>query len=387
MASLIWKIASKFSTPIKTLPRLTLPMQYRCFNINVILCNEFSDDIFINNVLEKTGLQLKKSVAKKLLASGSREWSLDYTCDSIQCLQSFGFQTAGLNKIFTMWPFIVVMEKKLLIERIEFWGKEYLDMDWVRSTAVKFPRLLAYDVKSNILPKIHYLYHFFKNDAAVKQIIRKYPYFLISRKGTIEERINCIAEIGMNPATVLTLIKRQPRLLYATSSGFSFKIVWLERLGFDRSEIVSLLLRYPSIFVTNINKLEEKVHWLVEVGYGGGSPRRIIWINPPCLGYTVKSMKIKFALLRDHLKIDLEQIHNCPSALGYSTKRLYNRIAYLKHLRLWEGPYQPSLGSFITKNDQDFCNLVAKRPYQHYMNFVDSLPADELTEKLSNTSI
>lgn len=362
----------------KTLHKLSVPAYNRCIHINIILYTDQHIDVkAIKSTLQSKELYLGRDVLKKVHSVSSQQSvdvALQTVFERLDYFQSLDIPPRVVTKVFNAWPLILTTEMSKIMERADFWGHELMDMNWFRATTAKFPRFLAYDISTNIRPKINYLQEYFNDEVAISHIIRKYPYFLISRMSTIEERLQRIADIANDRSDALTLIKRQPRLLYATSSAFILKVIWLEKLGFKRHEIVNLLLRYPSIFVTNTIKLEEKLDWLVQAGYGDGDPRRIIWINPPCLGYTVESMKTKFYLLRDHLKIDLEQIHNCPSALGYSTKRLYHRITYLKHLNIWHGPAQPSLGSFITKSDRDFCSLIVKRPYEEYMDFIQDLP-------------
>ncbi|KAG7650257.1 putative transcription regulator mTERF family [Arabidopsis thaliana] len=326
-------------------------------------------------------------LSKKLAESISRKVSFEdkVNPDSVLSLfRSYGFTDSQISTIITDYPLLLVADaKKALGRKLQILQSRGASSSEITEIVSTVPRILGkksitvyYDaVKDIIVADTSSSYELpqgsqgnkIRNVSALRELgmpSRLLLPLLVSKsqpvcgKENFDASLKKVVEMGFDPTTTKFVLAL--RMLYQMSEKtIEEKVVVFRSLGFTVDDVWEIFKKTPSVLKVSKKKILKSAETFLDLGYSRAEFLMMVKRYPPCIEYSVESVKKKNEFLVKKMKWPRNALVLHPQVFGYSMeKRIIPRCNILEALLskglLRKGSELPAVSSVLSCTDEGF---------------------------------
>lgn len=239
---------------------------------------------------------------------------------------------------------------------------------------VKRPRLLNYDLDTQLLPRINFINKLSRGDVdATRTVFLKFPLILSYSVKHVEKHVELLRSFGgLNDEEIFKIFLVFPGLISASRERkIHPRMEFLKQCGLNSGDLFKFLKKAPLFLAMSFDKLAQKLVFLVKIGYkyrtkelaaamgavtrtGCGNMQKVIGVflsyglsfadilamskkHPQILQYNHSSLEEKMEYLIGEMDREVGELLAFPAFLGY---KLDDRIKHryeVKRKTLGEG--------------------------------------------------
>lgn len=237
---------------------------------------------------------------------------------------------------------------------------------------LKFPRVLEYNMKKTVLPRLNYLESIGLKREDLTKILTQAPAVIeLSVENTLAPRVKFLQEsIGIKSELLPKTLLKKPQLLTYSEQSMSARVAFLQEWNLSAADIARVVTLHPPILIYSIQSMSLRIQYLLHMGIERSNICRMITRFPQIFSLDLKGNLIpKLRYLRSHLGGTTETLENNPVFVGLSLKkRIIPRHRFLSSLQYIDVS-KPFPITWFKCTDEHFANNVAKVPLEQFIAF------------------
>jgi len=237
---------------------------------------------------------------------------------------------------------------------------------------LKFPRVLEYNMKKTVLPRLKYLESIGCQRKDLAKILIQAPAVVeLSVENTLAPRVKFLQEyIGIKPELLPKTLLKKPQLLTFNEDTMSARVAFLQEWNLSAADITRVVTLHPSILHYSVQSMSLRIQYLLHMGIERSNICRMITRFPQIFSLDLKGNLIpKLRYLRSQLGGTTETLENNPVFVGLSLKkRIIPRHRFLSSLQYLDVS-KPFPIHWLKCTDEQFANNVAKVPLEQFIAF------------------
>lgn len=281
----------------------------------------------------------------------------------VSFLQNLGIDNDSLSIVLTKGHRFILAQIPELQQRIQFFSNLGLTNQDIVTMIITFPKLIAMQTTSNVLPRIEYLRSLALTDTEIASIILRNPTSLNYSPSKLKERLNIFqsTHLQINHQQLRKVVLDCPRLLSVKSSYSVRVILWLKSNYFNEDQVQQVFLNYPCIVTLDLANIDAIWKWM--------NDSRLVFVNK----YQVKQKQSASLLQQLRAKLqtpyELREIIEYPMIFNQPLQKLQTRFEYLNSLKILDRKIIP-FKDILDCDDESFAIEVADSNYQSYQQFI-----------------
>eukprot|EP00210_Caulerpa_lentillifera_P009288 g8853.t1 len=244
---------------------------------------------------------------------------------------------------------------------------------------LKFPRILEYNMKKTVQPRLDYLKSLGCQKPDLAKILLQAPAVAeLSVENTLKPRVDFLRdEVGIHPESLTKTLLKQPQLLTLSQESVSTRVAFLQEWGLTKNDIARMVMSHPQVLHYSVQGMMEHVSYLLHIGVSRTGVQRILTRFPQILGLDLEvNVMPKLKYLRGELGGTPLTLENNPVFVGLSLKkRIIPRHQFLSKISTTEVPHPVPINWFKC-SDEVFANTVAKVPLEEFIAYKNTCHAN-----------
>ena len=206
----------------------------------------------------------------------------------------------------------------------------------VAKVVATFPRILGYSIEQNLKPTAQWLLDLGLSTAQVAKVVATFPQILgCSIEHNLKPTVQWLLDLGLSKTQVAKVVATFPQTLgYSIEQNLKPTVQWLLDLGLSNAQVAKVVITCPPLVGYSIeHNLKPTVQWLLDLGLSEPQLAKVVATFPAIVGYSIhENLTPKYELLMGAFGPDgaAQLVARWPPILGYSCKRLAERLSLLK---------------------------------------------------------
>ncbi|KAK3088462.1 hypothetical protein FSP39_019485 [Pinctada imbricata] len=239
--------------------------------------------------------------------------------------------------------------------------------------------LIKLNFEEDIKPHLLFLKDLGVQDHEIGLLLTKNPYLFQDPIEDLKIRINYLKSKKFTRERIKSIITRVPAILIMKVQKIDAKLGMLQKMfQLSGEEIRQAVDNSPQIVILHPELIEEIVYeWKEAMGFTLSERRKLVLFDKSVLIVNINKMKDLFDYAYNEMGLSHAYLATFPDILHSKKQRVEVRHRFLMYLG--RAQYDPRKENFVSMkslcnySDQEFCEKVAKRPIDDFMNFIKTM--------------